>query len=391
MKTVVETAVSDISKTWDCIVVGAGPAGAIVALQLSKRGCEVLLVDKSSFPRHKVCGCCLNNAAQNSLVEAGLGDLLKSAQAVPLHELQLFDGAKSASVVLPTSFSLSRERLDVDLINAAIAHGSQFLQNTTVSLVESAEEFQTVQLTRSESERNYFAKAKVLIVADGLSGRTLEGREEFSTTIDGKSRFGAGVIIDEPSPFYENGKIYMACASGGYVGLVRLEDGRLDVAAAFDPAYSRSSNGLPEATAEVLIGCGLPVPLKLMSARFSGTQVLTRRRERVAGHRLFIAGDACSYPEPFTGEGIAWALQSGLKTADLASKGIREWEPSLIAAWHDSYRRLKKQQLRSALVARTLRNDITRRLLINTAAAFPALASRAVHYITSVRSTAWQG
>ena len=48
---------------WQAVVVGAGPAGALAALQLARQGVRVLLVEKRAFPRWKVCGCCLNAQA----------------------------------------------------------------------------------------------------------------------------------------------------------------------------------------------------------------------------------------------------------------------------------------------------------------------------------------
>src|SRR5262245_23559213 len=47
---------------WDVAVVGAGPAGSLAARELARRGASVLLVDRSPFPRPKVCGSCLNAA-----------------------------------------------------------------------------------------------------------------------------------------------------------------------------------------------------------------------------------------------------------------------------------------------------------------------------------------
>ena len=63
-------------RLWDVAVVGAGPAGAMVALELSRRGCAVLLLERQRFPRWKVCGACLNGAAQAALAHAGLGGLV---------------------------------------------------------------------------------------------------------------------------------------------------------------------------------------------------------------------------------------------------------------------------------------------------------------------------
>jgi len=62
-----------VRRRWDVVVIGAGPAGAVAARQLALRRFDVLLVDKSQFPRDKVCGCCVNAAAITALRRAGLG------------------------------------------------------------------------------------------------------------------------------------------------------------------------------------------------------------------------------------------------------------------------------------------------------------------------------
>ena len=56
---------------FDALVIGAGPAGAVAARELARRGASVLLVDKSRFPRPKVCGCCVNGAAVGTLKRHG--------------------------------------------------------------------------------------------------------------------------------------------------------------------------------------------------------------------------------------------------------------------------------------------------------------------------------
>ena len=60
--------------SWDAIVVGAGPGGAITAQSLARRGASVLLLDRQAFPRWKVCGGCLSAGALGALEAAGLGD-----------------------------------------------------------------------------------------------------------------------------------------------------------------------------------------------------------------------------------------------------------------------------------------------------------------------------
>ena len=78
-------AAPDIAGTsWDVVVVGAGPAGSMAALEIARRGPSVLLVDKARFPRYRVCGCCLNGRALSLLGSAGLGGLVDEQDPVAL-------------------------------------------------------------------------------------------------------------------------------------------------------------------------------------------------------------------------------------------------------------------------------------------------------------------
>ena len=119
---------------WDVIVVGAGPAGAMAACELAHRSFRVLLVDKSAFPRPKVCGCCLNGQALALLHARGLGSTISNLGAVPLRHLLLAAGGRRAILSLPAGMALNREVLDMSLANAAIEKGVVFLPNTNATL-----------------------------------------------------------------------------------------------------------------------------------------------------------------------------------------------------------------------------------------------------------------
>ena len=61
-----------IDKVWDAVVIGAGPAGTMAACSIGDRGLSVLLIDRQTFPRKKVCGGCLSAAAIELLAQSGL-------------------------------------------------------------------------------------------------------------------------------------------------------------------------------------------------------------------------------------------------------------------------------------------------------------------------------
>ena len=94
-------------RPWDVVVVGAGLAGAMVALELGRRGCQVLLLERQRFPRWKVCGACLNEAALGALAHAGLDGLVARACAPRLSELRMTGWGRTAHVALRESVALS--------------------------------------------------------------------------------------------------------------------------------------------------------------------------------------------------------------------------------------------------------------------------------------------
>jgi 2-polyprenyl-6-methoxyphenol hydroxylase-like FAD-dependent oxidoreductase len=168
----------------------------------------------------------------------------------------------------------------------------------------------------------------------------------------------------------------MACAPGGYVGLVRLEDGRLDVAAAFDPAAVRAAGGPGGAAARVLAAAGWPAPEGLGALPWRGTPALTRRAPRPAAERLFALGDAAGYVEPFTGEGMGWALAAGAAVAPLAARAAAEWRPEFAGRWTRRYRRVVgRRQYACRAAAAVLRRPWLTRLAVGVLGFAPGLAA----------------
>ena len=130
----------------------------------------------------------------------------------------------------------------------------------------------------------------------------------------------------------------MGCTPAGYVGVVRLEDGRLDVAMALDrragPNLRRNRRRWPF---RFWSQPASPAPPLWAEANFRGTPYLTRRRGRVAADGLVVIGDAAGYVEPLTGEGMAWAMQQAIVAAPLISAAIARSEPQLTHQWQQQY------------------------------------------------------
>lgn len=375
-------------RVWDVLVIGAGPAGALTALLCSRGGLSVQLVERASFPRDKVCGGCLNRGALETLRAAGLEDLPDRLRAPRLNRMKLFTGGRVATIPLPEGRAVSRAALDAQLVREAVAAGAHFLPATRAALLEqnSSAAFRCVTLRQPDVTGT--ARARVVVVADGLAGTALAGNPRFAVRQATDARIGAGCLLDETPAGYRAGTIFMATGRGGYVGLVQVEDGRLAVAAALDATWARACGGLGPAAVAILrksAMLNLNVP-GLAAANWRGTPPLTRRRMCVADRRLFVAGDAAGYVEPFTGEGMALALASARAVSDLAAEAAGAWRDELARQWTsivtgggDPWRRRRA----CWAVSRLVRRMGLVRPAVNLLASVPRLVAPLVRHINS--------
>jgi flavin-dependent dehydrogenase len=368
------------SLAWEVIVVGAGPAGSLAARELARRGVAVLLVDKAAFPRWKVCGCCVNPWAQETLSSVGLGGLLNRQGGIALEGIQLGAGGGQAFVHLPGEMALSRTALDAALIEAAIAAGAHFLPSTLARLGGVGPQQREITLRQERQEMQ--ATAKIVVAADGLGCRLLASQGDAQPEIQSGSRLGAGLVVENFPGFYQAPRIFMACGTGGYVGLVRVEDGRLDMAAAFDPVQVKRAGGLGKTAQNILAEAGFPAISEMTTRAWQGTPLLTRRLTRPAAERIFLIGDAAGYVEPFTGEGIAWALACGKAIAPIAQRAAQHWEERQARQWTALYRHMiKRRQWVIRSLALVLRRPLLARALVATLSRVPMLASPVVQYL----------
>ena len=370
----------------DVLVIGAGPAGSVAARGLSLAGLRVLMVDKARFPRRKVCGCCLNGNALAALKSVGLGDIPAKLGAVPLTGFTTATAGRIATVPLK-GVSLSREAFDMALIEEAVKAGVEFREGFVFPSggCKPAQDW-------THSAGLHPPLGKITVYANGLNG--------IPSTASKHSRLGAGTILNDAPAYYEPGRIFMAVGQGGYVGLVRLEDGRLDVAAAFDADFVRNCGGLGFAAERVLKEAGFPclAPLSLggrgvggegdlnhhlltpnpSPARvegdkmWKGTPALTRTPHSIAGPGWFAVGDAAGYVEPFTGEGMAWAICGAAAVVPFVLKN----DP---LGWIRAHRRLIGTRQRTCRgLARLLRSPSIYGWAVRGLKWFPALAQPVV-------------
>jgi flavin-dependent dehydrogenase len=360
-----------VRRSWDVVVVGAGPGGAFAARELARWGLAVLLVDKCQFPRSKVCGGCLNGRALAILRSSGLGALPKRQDAQPLHHVWLAAPHRQAQLPLLGGAALSRLALDAALADAAVEAGAAFLPGTQARLGSTTSAGRCVLLRQADCVET--VTARLVVAADGLGGRLAD---PMAPSAAPGSWIGAGALAASGPAFYAPGTIYLACGRGGYVGIVRVELGRLDIAAALDPALVKRLGHPGPAAADIVREAGFPALPEPTVSGWRGTPLLTRASARLAQHRLFVVGDAAGYVEPFTGEGMAWALTAAEAVVPLAVRGLSHWTPSLEEEWTQLYRQtVASRQDICRIVVKALRHPALTATVIGLLHRWPALAS----------------
>ena len=385
------------STLWDVVVIGAGPAGAVIACHLARQQRRVLVVEAKAFPRDKVCGGCLSRRALGELWTAGLGELLRSLPGCPITEYEIRWSGRSFVVGRDGGLSVSRALLDDRLLEQAHALGAEVLTKTTARVLQREDHDADNTTSRSVAldragERGVIVHARLVIAADGLGRRCLRDLTDFPVHTASDSWLGLHAILPLESDWPAPGRIVMAAAPGGYVGAVRIEPSpgetavRVNVAAALSRSRLSQGDGPVGAVASLLRESGTVIPAALATAAWSGTGPLTKSATVLAHDRVVVLGDAAGYVEPFTGEGVASAIAGANALAGLLSKQSELWTDELPRYWTPTYRR---RVARGRWLIQTIRTAMHRPWLTATAfqlaATFPALPA----FVARQINTGW--
>lgn len=382
-----------MQKLWDVLIIGAGPAGGLAALDCAKKGLRVMLVEQRSFPRWKVCGCCFNNQAQAILSSRGENNLIEECGGQTLDSLRLGLRGREATLALPNGFVLSRERFDQALIEAAIKAGASARFQITAQVEGASPGYRSVRLKDHRNGDISHVKSRVVLVAAGLSQHCLPKNEAGQSRVRKQSRHGAGCVVDDDTDHYPSGAIHMAIGDQGYVGLVRREDGLLNLAGAFDRDALSQGQGTMDAAHKILKQAGFPVPQALEGGqRWQLTAALSRNPNVVAGERFLVMGDAAGYVEPFTGEGMAWALTAGAAAAPFVLEGMERWSRDIETRWKTTLQvHIGRRQTVCRALSSVLKRPATTAVLFEVVKRWPSVAESIVSSLNKEQLPSPQG
>lgn len=173
----------------------------------------------------------------------------------------------------------------------------------------------------------------------------------------------------------------MVVGRGGYVGMVRVEDGRSHLAAALSPHLVQRSYGIHNACASILSSAGILLHDELANAKWLGAPPLSRRTFPLADRNVLLLGDAAGYVEPFTGEGMTWAMLSALEAVPFVERAVTGED--VAPAWtHHQALAAGQRQRWCGLIAAGLRSTWLTSTAIDALRLWPQLAAPFVRRIS---------
>jgi geranylgeranyl reductase family protein len=334
----------------DIVIVGAGPAGATMALMLAGSGISVTVIDKERFPRGKICGDALSGKAvsvmrrmPDGIFEAFLGTVPKT----PSYGIRFVSPGRHILDVpfkptgdIPPGFICPRKEFDAFLVSK--------IRDYDIRLIEGE---RVVEVTRGNGlatavTENLTVNGKVIAGADGVHSavRSLLGqpkplRKGICTGVRAYFEGVSGlhpenyielIYLRELLPFYfwifpeVNG----LCNAGLAMLQSEISSNRVNVGAVFDQVIKSHPTIAPRFRGARMAGRAEAHALPL------GTQP-----GPLSGDRFLLLGDAASLVDPFTGEGIGNAMASGevaarvikncFEKGDLSANGLGNYEVQL--------------------------------------------------------------
>lgn len=356
------------------VIVGAGPAGASLAIRLAAAGHAATLVEKERFPREKLCGEFISPECFRHFAELGVRDEILSLGGARLTETRFFD-ARGRSVAVPTrwfghgefALSLSRARMDAALLSRARAAGVEVLEGARAVAMDADGGRVRSVAVKTESGERVNLEADVFVDATGRAAALSRLIEKDRHAEPKRSRLVAfknhlrGV---EAEP--EVCEIYVF--AGGYGGLSPVEDGKANLCFIAEAGAAKDFvGGGTGKYIEFVAGRNRRAAETLSRAAEAGEWLAVPvgdfgRKPPPRASNLMAIGDAAAFIDPFTGSGMLMALESAELLAECVSEGGA-------ANLQGAYARAHAKKFRNRLAACTV---------LRRAAFMPRLATAAI-------------
>ena len=281
---------------YDLIVAGAGPAGSACAIAAARAGARVLLLEKDRFPRHKVCGEFVSPESL-MLLSGLLGDRPFDSHTAVDSTRIFVDGKCLRLPLTPAAQSIPRFELDARLFASARLAGAAAREDTTIHAVRRQETFQV------ETSAGAFTARAVVNATGRWSRLTQFEAGERQKWLGLKAHFSEASAPSSVDLYFFD---------GGYCGVTPVDHQTVNACAMVRADAARSLEEVFGKSAELKSRSSNWQPLFPAVT----TSPLYFREPETESEGMLLAGDAAGFIDPFAGDGISLALQSGALAAE---------------------------------------------------------------------------
>lgn len=293
----------EVSREFDLIVAGAGPAGSAAAITAARAGARVLLLEQGHFPRHKVCGEFVSAESLETLsqllVHAPNGlDLINHAPRI--ERARMFVPGSVVEISVLPSASIPRFAMDEALWNAARAVGVTCCDGVTVESIRNAEAFAV-----ATSQGDFLATCAI-----AATGRWSKLRQPVAKK-NAKKLIGLKAHFREANPVLSTDLYFFP---GGYCGVQPVNESTVNACALVKA----------DVATDLAVVFALHPALRERAADWQlasdpvSTAPLVFAEPVPERDGVFFAGDTAGFIDPFAGDGISLALRTGTAAAQSA-------------------------------------------------------------------------
>ena len=315
---------------FDALIVGAGLAGSAAAIQLSRAGWSVALVECQRFPRRKVCGECVAASNLPLLQALGIGDAFHAQAGAALRRVTLLRGNDAVTADLPAAEhphghaelawgrALGRETLDGLMLEQARAAGATVFQPWAVQAILGTPGAWHCELRAADSATLLRLRATLVIDAHGSwqDLPTDRPRRRLARSAGDLFAFKANFA----STTVQAGDISVLALDGGYGGMVLADGGtatlaccirrdRLNDVRMAAPGL-RAGKAIEAWLQRECTGVGVALQGAARDGPWLSAGPLDPGAHLHADDRIFRIGNAAGEAHPILGEGMSMALQS---------------------------------------------------------------------------------
>ena len=342
------------SKIFDVIIVGGGLAGLTNAIHLSKVNQSVLLIEKNSYPKHKVCGEYISNEVIPYLNFLGIDPIREGAKKITKVQISTTEGNLISGELPLGGFGMSRFFLDTLLLKKALFNGVKVIKDSVDSISYKDEIF----LVETKNSKSY--ESKITIGAFGKrSDLDQKMKRKF---IQNKSPYLA-VKIHVEGDFPDN-VIGLHNFNGGYCGVSRVENNSINLCYITDYESFKKFKNISNFQRKVVyknkyLKKIFEQSTSVFEKPLTISQISFETKRPVENH-IIMCGDTAGMIHPLCGNGMGMAIISAKLASNLILQFLngeiktREcFEKKYTKCWR---REFKSRLLTGHFIARLFKN-----------------------------------